>query len=75
MQTFTYEQIRSIEDTTERLCSAAFALTNRDSQRYKDAAALNEIICRLRQAAAVMQYDSEAAELMMMSIIRPLQTA
>jgi hypothetical protein len=75
MQTFTYEQIRSIEDTTERLCSAAFSLAARDSQQYKDAVALSEIISRLRHAAAVMQHDPENAELMMMSLIRPLQTA
>jgi hypothetical protein len=75
MQTFTYEQIRSIEDTTDRLCSVAFTLAGRDSQQYRDAVSLSEIVCRLRHAADVMRYDPENAELMMMSIIRPLQTA
>ena len=75
MQTFTYEQIRSIEDPAGRLCSVAFSLSKRDSQEYRDAVNLSEIVCRLRHAADVMRHDPEAAELMMMSIIRPLQTA
>jgi response regulator RpfG family c-di-GMP phosphodiesterase len=74
MQHFTYQQIRSVEETTDRLCSVAFSLTDRDSKKYKDAVALSEIICRLRQAADVMQYDPEGAERLMMSLIRPLQT-
>ena len=74
MQKFTYQQIRSIEATTVRLCSVAFSLTDRDSKQYKDAVALSEIICRLRQAADVMQYNPEGAEILMMSLIRPLQT-
>ena len=74
MQTFTYEQIRSIEETTDRLCTVAFSLTDRDSKQYKNAVALSEIVNRLRQAADVMQYDPEGAELLMMSLIRPLQT-
>jgi hypothetical protein len=75
MQNFTYQQIRSVEETTDRLCTVAFSLTDRDSKQYKDAVALSEIVSRLRQAADVMQYDPEGAELLMMSLIRPLQTA
>ena len=74
MQNFTYQQIRSIEATTDRLCSVAFSLTDSDSKQYKDAAALSEIISRLRQAADVMRTNPEGAEILMMSLIRPLQT-
>lgn len=75
MQNFTYEQLISLEDTAGRLCSVAFSLSKRDSKEYKDAQNLSEIVCRLRHAADVMRHDPEAAELTMMSIIRPLQTA
>ena len=75
MQNYTAAELLSILYTAEKLADITSKLAARDSKEYRDAGALVEIAYRLRQAAVVMETEPEAAELMMMSIIRPLQTA
>lgn len=75
MQTYTATELLSISRTAQKLRDITSELAARDSKEYRDACQLEDIAHRLRQAADVMQYDPEGAELMMMSLIRPLQTA
>lgn len=76
MQNYTAAELLSICYTAEKLADITSRLANpRDSKECRDAAALVDIAYRLRQAAIVMETEPEGAELMMMSIIRPLQTA
>ena len=75
MQTYTAAELLSIAYTAEKLRDIAATLAARDSKEYRDAGYLADIAFRLRHAAIVMETEPEAAELMMMSIIRPLQTA
>ena len=75
MQTFTFKELAALEQTMDKLNQVAYLLAPTDSKHAKNAAILTDIISRLRHAALVMQNDPENAELLMMSIIRPLQTA
>jgi hypothetical protein len=75
MQTYTADELRSIINTAHKLQDVAASLAARDSKEYRDAGALADIAHRLRHAAVILETDPEGAELMMMSIIRPLQTA
>jgi hypothetical protein len=75
MKTFTAAELLSIAYTAEKLRDIATTLAARDSKEYRDACALSDIAYRMRQAAVAMEHDPEAAELLMMSLIRPLQTA
>ena len=75
MQTYTADELRSIIDTAHKLQDIATTLAARDSKEYRDACVLTDIAYRLRHAAVILETDQEGAELVMMSIIRPLQTA
>lgn len=75
MQTYTATELLSIACTADKLRDVATTLAARDSKEYRDACALSDIAYRLRQAANVMQYDPEGAEILVMSLIRQLQTA
>jgi hypothetical protein len=75
MQTFTADELLSIVSTAHKLLDIAASLSARDSKEYRDVCAIAEIAHRLRHAAFIMETDPEAAEITMMSIIRPLQTA
>lgn len=75
MQNYTAAELLSITYTAEKLRDIAASLAARDSKEYRDANALADIAYRLRQAVVVMQHNPEQAEILMMSIIRPLQEA
>jgi len=75
MQTYTTDELLSIANTAHKLADIATTLAPRDSKEYRDACVLADIAYRLHHAAIIMGNDPEAAELALMSIIRPLQTA
>lgn len=75
MKTYTAAELLSITCTADKLRDVATTLAAHDSKEYRDACALSDIAHHLRHAAVVMQYDPEGAELLVMSLIRQLQTA
>jgi hypothetical protein len=75
MQNYTADELRSTINTAHKLQDVAASLAARDSKEYRDAAVLADIVHRLHHAAVILETDPEGAELALISIIRPLQTA